>query len=242
MKGISIVIPIYNEKNNILILIEKILKILKKINFEILIVDDNSNDGAFVGYLKLYNCEKRIKYIIRKEKIRDLAKSCKIGFDLSKYNIILVMDGDLQHNPIYIKKLYKELIKTQSDIVIGVRDFKKENFKILDHGIIRLLLSRLLIVILNFVLGYKTSDPMSGYFIFKKEIYLKNKKKLFLKGFKILADLMYNSKDKIIIRDYFINFNKRLSGSTKMSFKVLVVLIEFIFLTYFRKKIKNYAL
>ena len=50
------------------------------------------------------------------------------------------------------------------------------------------------------------------------------------------------STDKIIIRDYFINFNKRLSGSTKMSFKVLVVLIEFIFLTYFRKKIKNYAL
>jgi dolichol-phosphate mannosyltransferase len=76
---------------------------------------------------------------------------------------------------------------------------------------------------------------MSGYFIFRKDIYLKNKKNLFLKGYKILADLLYNSKDKIIIKDYLIDFNKRLSGSSKMSYKVLFALIEFIFVTYLKK-------
>ena len=234
MNCISIVIPIYNEKENILIVLEKIIKSLKKIKFEILIVDDHSNDGAFESYSKVFKNEKRIKYIIRKEKKRDLSKSCQVGFDKSKYNTILVMDGDLQHDPIYIKKLHKILIKTKSDLVIGVRDFKKEKLKILDHNLFRLFFSRLLIVIINIFLGYKTADPMSGYFIFKKDIYLKSKKLLFLKGYKILADLLYNSKDKIIIKDYVIDFNKRLSGSSKMSCKVLFALAEFIFITYFR--------
>ena len=235
MNCISIVIPIYNEKENILIVLEKIIKSLKKIKFEILIVDDHSNDGTFESYLKVFKNEKRIKYIIRKVKKRDLSKSCQVGFDKSKYNTILVMDGDLQHDPIYIKKLHKTLIKTKSDLVIGVRDFKKEKLKILDHNLFRLFFSRLLIVIINIFLGYKTTDPMSGYFIFKKDIYLKSKKFLFLKGYKILADLLYNSKDKIIIKDYVIDFNKRLSGSSKMSYKVLFALTEFIFITYFKK-------
>ena len=235
MNSISIVIPIYNEKDNILIVLKKIIKSLKKNTFEILIVDDNSNDGSFESYSKVYKNNKRIKYIIRKEKKRDLSKSCQIGFDNSKYNIILVMDGDLQHDPIYIEKLNKTLIRTKSDIVIGVRDLKKDKLKILHHNVIRLFFSKLLIVIINIVLGFKTSDPMSGYFIFRKDIYLKNKKNLFLKGYKILADLLYNTKGKIIIKDYLIDFNKRLSGSSKMSYKVLFALIEFIFVTYLRK-------
>jgi hypothetical protein len=84
---------------------------------------------------------------IRKVKKRDLSKSCQVGFDKSKYDTILVMDGDLQHDPIYIKKLHKTLIKTKSDLVIGVRDFKKEKLKILDHNLFRLFFSRLLILI-----------------------------------------------------------------------------------------------
>ena len=75
MNCISIVIPIYNEKENILIVLEKIIKSLKKIKFEILIVDDHSNDGTFESYLKVFKNEKRIKYIIRKVKKRDLSKS-----------------------------------------------------------------------------------------------------------------------------------------------------------------------
>jgi dolichol-phosphate mannosyltransferase len=235
MNCISVVIPIYNEKDNILILLKKIIKSLKKKIFEILIIDDNSNDGSFEVYSKVYKNDRRIKYIVRKEKKKDLSKSCQIGFDRSKYNIILVMDGDLQHDPIYIEKLLKTLIRTKSDIVIGVRDLKKDKLKILDHNVIRLFFSKLLIVIINIMLGYKTNDPMSGYFIFKKKIYLKNKNNLFLKGYKILADLLYNSKDKIIIKDYLIDFNKRVSGSSKMSYKVLFALIEFILITYFKK-------
>ena len=60
----------------------------------------------------------------------------------------------------------------------------------------RLIISIILIVIVNFLLGFRTSDPMSGFFIFKKKVYLKNKKFLFNNGYKILLDLIYSSEKK----------------------------------------------
>ena len=62
---------------------------------------------------------------------------------------------------------------------------------------------------------------MSGFFIFKKEVYFKNKKFLFNKGYKILLDLIYSSKEKIKISDVDINFRSRSEGSSKMNFKII---------------------
>ena len=61
---------------------------------------------------------------------------------------------------------------------------------------------------------------MSG-FLFKKEIYLKNKNYYFGKGFKILADILINSKNNLKVKDVFINFEKRLENQSKMNFRIL---------------------
>ena len=106
------------------------------------------------------------------------------------------MDGDLQHNPSYIPTMFKTIIDTSSDIVIGARNFNQKNIN-LSLGKIRVFFSKFLILIINFFLEKKTSDPMSGFFVFKKNLYTNNKKKLFLKGYKILADLLYSSQKKI---------------------------------------------
>jgi hypothetical protein len=76
---------------------------------------------------------------------------------------------------------------------------------------------------------------MSGFFIFKKEIYYQNKNKLFGKGYKILCDLLYSSNNNLVTRDYFIHLNARKEGYSKMSFSILRNIIFFIFL-YFIKK------
>ena len=111
INNISIVIPVLNEEKNLVKLIEEIKKIKNKIkikNFELIIIDDNSNDNSKL-ILKKYSKKNRfIKFFIRKKLPRDLSKSCLIGFNASIYENILVMDGDLQHPPRFIKHLSKK--------------------------------------------------------------------------------------------------------------------------------------
>ena len=96
MTNFSIVIPVFNEGKNLKKLISQIYKILPKKSFELIIVDDSSDDETPEIMAKIR--KNNLKYIIRREK-RDLSKSCIMGFEKAKYKNILVMDGDLQHKP-----------------------------------------------------------------------------------------------------------------------------------------------
>jgi len=229
MKEISIIIPILNESENIKLLIPEIsknIKILKILKYEIILVDDNSEDQIESVVRKLRKKFKSLKLLIRKKKDKDLSKSCILGFEKSKYKNILVMDGDFQHHPKYILNLVRNFNRTNCDIVVGARDLTST--KKTKLSIFRLGSSFIVTTFLNIALGKKTSDPLTGFFLFKKEIYKKNKKLLFAKGYKILADLIYSSKEKLNIVDVGINFGNRARGESKMSFKILIILISFI--------------
>jgi len=229
MKEISIIIPILNESENVKLLIPEIsknIKILKILKYEIILVDDNSEDQIELVVKKLRKKFKSLKLLIRKKKDKDLSKSCILGFEKSKYKNILVMDGDFQHHPKYILNLVRNFNRTNCDIVVGARDLTST--KKTKLSIFRLGSSFIVTTFLNIAFGKKTSDPLTGFFLFKKEIYKKNKKLLFAKGYKILADLIYSSKEKLNIVDVGINFGNRAKGESKMSFKILIILISFI--------------
>ena len=226
----SIVIPVYNESKNLPLLISQIYKVLKNHTFELIIIDDNSSDGTFEVLNKIK--KKNFRFFIRKKK-RDLSRSCVLGFNKSKYKNILVMDGDLQHQPKDIKKLLRIFQLKKAHIVIGSRELftrKKHNLSFM-----RLSASRILIFIVNILLGNKTSDPMSGFFIFKKEIFITNKYKLFNKGYKILMDLIYLDKKYQKIYDVKINFANRKKGESKMNMKILLSLIYMILYKLYAK-------
>ena len=84
-------------------------------------------------------------------------------------------------------------------------------------------------------------DSMSGYFMFKKNIYTKNKKKLFGKGFKILVDLLVSSSKELKIYSLKIIFKERKNAKSKLNFKILFLIIRFAFqhLIFFRKVTKQ---
>ena len=222
MQGLSIVIPTYKEKKNLKNLIQRIKRSLKNITYEIIIIDDESNDGTFELLKEIKSKNKNLKFFIRKKKPRDLSNSCMMGFQKAKNDIILVMDGDLQHRPEEIKKLYNKIKIDNYDIAVGNRNLtgkKNEGLKFY-----RLVSSIVLIFIVNIFLGFRTNDPMSGFFSFKKEIYFKNKKKLFNRGYKILLDLIYSSSPKLNIADVFIRFKSRGEGYSKISYKIIYFL------------------
>ncbi len=230
--ALSIVIPVYKEKHNLKELIVRIKRSFKEKNYEVIIIDDDSNDGTREQLKSLKKKYQKLKFFIRKQKPRDLSKSCVFGFSKAKFKNILVMDGDLQHKPEEINKLYKSFLKLKCDFVVGSRDLFRMKNKSLSF--IRLYTSITLIFIVNLFLGFRTRDPMSGFFIFKREIFLQNKQKLFMNGYKILLDLIYSCKNPMV-QDININFKSREKGFSKMDIKVIFLLGLIILQKFFRK-------
>ena len=230
MDKFTIVIPVYNEAKNLKILVPKVFKQLRKKKFELIIVDDNSNDGTS-EILEKYH-KKNFHHIIRRSK-RDLSKSCILGFTKAKFKYIIVMDGDLQHKPSDINKILNAFFKYSPDIAVGTRDL----FKPKKHNLnfFRLFASRMLILTVNLLLGNKTSDPMSGFFMFKKSLFEKSQKKMIKKGYKILLDILYVQNQKIKVVDVEINFDSRMKGASKMSYKILFNLISMILKKFYTK-------
>jgi dolichol-phosphate mannosyltransferase len=217
----TIIIPIFNEKKNIVELLKNITLKVKKLKFEIFLIDDDSTDGSQELITNYIKNKDDIYLIKRRKKPRDLSLSCIDGFKRSKKKFILVMDGDGQHDPKYINTMVRTINKNDLDIVVGSRELFSR--KVQGLNFFRKISSKILILLINFLFGNKTNDPMSGFFIFKREIFLKNKNKLFSKGYKILFDLITVDK-KLKIKDIEINFLKRDKGYSKMDFKIVLIL------------------
>ena len=135
------------------------------------------------------------------------------------------MDADLQHDPKYISKMFNEFQKGY-DLVVGARKLTSGKNKGLSE--FRRFASIVLIFLFK-IFEIRTTDPMSGFFLFKKNIYERNKKNYFGKGFKILADIIINSKDNLQIKDIYIDFKRRYESNSKMNTKILIILIQFLF-------------
>ena len=231
IKKFSIVIPTYNEKKNISLLIEKIKKYLKNHIYEIIVVDDNSNDGTKDILKKINLRNKNFSFYVRTKTDKDLSQSLIYGIKKSIFKNIIVMDGDLQHNPKYLPKIIKIFFNKNIDFLVCVRDFRKRY----GLSLIRYSASLLLIFFVNTLLGKRVSDPMSGFFVFKKKIYLLNKNNIYGKGFKLLLDLIYSSKKMFKIYEHRIIFDKRKNNKSKMNFIVIYHILIAIFYNLFRK-------
>ena len=227
---ISIIIPTYNEKKNISRIINNLKKI--NINYEVIFVDDRSSDGTFDEIMK-YKSKSIIGYS-RKVLIKDLSKSVLFGVKKAKYNNILVMDCDLQHSPKYILKMWKKYKFNNFDIIVGNR-FGKQ--KIIGNlGFLRSFISISTIKLINFIFGKKTQDPLSGFFLCKKNIILKFQKFFFLRGYKILFDILYNGNQNLNIGQQDIIFNRRQFEKSKFNMRIIVIFFKQMIYTKFVAK------
>ena len=162
---LSIILPTYNEKNNINILIKKILEILKDVeNKEIIVVDDNSPDGTYLYCKKEFEKNNQIKLILRQNN-RGLANSIGDGIKVSKGKNIIIMDTDLSHDP----KLITQIINLNKDYDIvscsrycegGSMGNKFHYYCSFSYNLL-----------LKFILSTRIKDNTGGYFCIKKSIW-----------------------------------------------------------------------
>jgi dolichol-phosphate mannosyltransferase len=162
---ISIILPTLNESGHIESLIENILKYTKLYNREIIVVDDNSNDGT-ISILKKLKKQKKIKFISRLGK-KSLRKSIQTGINKSKGNIICWMDADFSHHPKYLPQIINAVIFGDFDLAVNVRNFYKRK----DNKFLHAVLSLILNISLRIILSYNFKDYTSGFICIKKKIF-----------------------------------------------------------------------
>ncbi len=213
---VSIIIPTYNESNNIIRILKSIGENLpKNVIAEAIVVDDNSPDstGKIVeDYLK--NVKKIAGYtmdIIHRTSKNGLSSAILSGVQRAKGDTIVVMDSDFSHPPQIIPKLIDSLKKYQCDLVIASRYIR--GGKINGWTFKRKIMSKIATLIAKKGLGVKTKDPMSGFFAFKKNI---------LKGinfdaigYKILLEILVK-KSEIAVKEIPYTFENRSFGSSKL--------------------------
>ena len=224
---ISIIIPTYNEANNIISLIREIIKEIDNKDYEIIIVDDGSSDDTVNNIFKEYSKNNKIK-IIQREYNKGLLHSIKFAIQSITGEYFVVMDGDGQHSPKDILILLKDL--ENNDLVIGVRNLQKTESISKKRNLISKFFNKIIIIILK----QKISDPLTGFFAGNVSTLNKKFFSLNNSGFKILLDLIFSNKDKNIkISEKFIDFRKRTSGSSKLnlqvSFSFLTQIISYFF-------------
>lgn len=123
--NISVVIPIYNEEENIKLLIEKIDQALRTQNYEIILVDDGSTDRTRIVVQEL-NHPKVIFIELKKNYGQSLALAA--GIDYAEGDYIVTMDGDLQNDPSDILMMYRKAVNEGWDLVTGIRHNRQDNF------------------------------------------------------------------------------------------------------------------
>ncbi|MDI6806512.1 MAG: polyprenol monophosphomannose synthase [Candidatus Aenigmarchaeota archaeon] len=223
---VSIILPTYNEKENIQIITTEIFRVFKKnkIKGEVIVVDDNSPDGTGAIAESLRKRYKNLLVFHRKKKA-GLSSAVLTGIKISNSDIIGVMDADFSHPPPKIPSLLKK-IKT-CELVIGTRYAK--GGKIKSWSMLRKIVSLAANLLAKPIV--KTRDPTSGFFFFKKEI-IQNKK-LSPRGFKIGLEIMVKCEPKIVEVPY--TFTSRRMGKSKFTFKEIFNFLLQLFSLYLFK-------
>jgi len=214
---LSVVLPTYNEKDNVPILYERLSKTLKDIDYEIIIVDDNSPDGTYEAALALSEKDKRVLPIKRIHE-RGLSSAVMRGFAAARGKYLAVMDADLQHDEAILLEFLKRL-ETGCDIVIGSRQV--EGGGIENWSGIRKLISWGATFLAKLLLPHNISDPMSGFFALTRDTYDQISDKINPRGFKILLEVVSKAKKAKIEEVGFI-FKPRIHGESKLTSEVMM--------------------
>ncbi len=222
---VSIVIPTYNEKDNISQILEVLRKSLKGIEHEIVFVDDNSPDGTSFEIKKFIKNSSKI-HLIQRVGRRGLSGAIIEGIFAAKSELVGVMDCDLQHDETKLKDMLDLFSNDASlDIVIGSRFTENGEISSNAFSMVRKLGSKITTFAIKKLLRIKSSDPLSGFFMVKKETFLKKSDKLQTQGFKVLADFLATCGTSIETREIGYSFKNRVSGESKMSFITALELI-----------------
>jgi dolichol-phosphate mannosyltransferase len=207
---VSIIIPTYNEKDNITPLVERIHQALSGYDYEIVIVDDNSKDGTIEvasGLAPRYP----VKVFVRREE-KGLATAVVHGLKHASGKIIGVMDADLQHPPEVLPDLLKAM-ESGADMVFASRYIKGGGCQ--GWSLSRRIISKVALKVSHLLLPStrRVKDPLTGFFMFRRDNI--SAETLKPTGYKISLEILLAGNFKHVVEVPFI-FKERSAGKSKL--------------------------
>jgi len=227
MKAVSVIVPTYNERENLPILIETINKVFveEKIVGEIVIIDDNSPDGTGQLAEQLRRKYKFLKVIHRPSKL-GLGSAYREGFRAAEGKLLFTMDADLSHDPAYMPQFIERA--EHADVVIGSRYV--EGGGIIGWGLYRKLVSKIANFLAGIVVGADVNDITSGYRAYRKEVLEKVPlEEIQSSGYAFQLEILYEIRKKgFKIDSVPIVFTDRRKGRSKLGMREI---LSFLMLT-----------
>jgi dolichol-phosphate mannosyltransferase len=210
---LSVVVPTFNERDNVPCLIDLLKTALAKFSWEVIIVDDNSPDGTAELAKRMGADDSRIR-CIRRVGRRGLAGACLEGILASQATFVAVMDGDLQHDESLLAPMLQLLDADAVNLVVATRYGDGGSAAALSSQ--RAWGSRLATKLAHRLLKQKLSDPMSGFFMLRRELVEEIAPRLSTQGFKILLDIVVTAGDRLRIAELPYTFRSRRHGESKL--------------------------
>ena len=216
---LSVVVPCFNERANVAPLVARLEAALAGIAWEAVFVDDNSPDGTAAAARAIAARDPRIR-CLRRIGRRGLSSAVIEGALSSSAEFVAVIDGDMQHDETRLPLMLTRLVAGEGDIAIGTRYAEGGDAGGLAGGF-RQRLSRLGIAFAQLFLPSPVSDPMSGFFMMRREHFEEIAPRLAGSGFKILLDLLFNARPPLKVIEIPYEFRARAFGDSKLDALVL---------------------
>jgi dolichol-phosphate mannosyltransferase len=210
---LSVVVPTFNERGNVTALFRKLETALAGRAWEVIYVDDNSPDGTWDVVRALAREDSRVR-CIRRIGRRGLSGACIEGILASSAPCAAVIDADLQHDETQLPKMLALLQGGEADLVVGSRyveggsadsfDRQRAGFSILATSVAKKLLR------------VDIADPMSGFFMIRRDRFEQLAPQLSTQGFKILLDIVATARGSLRIKEIPYSFGLRQHGESKL--------------------------
>jgi dolichol-phosphate mannosyltransferase len=213
---LCVVIPTFNERDNVRLLVERLTQTLDGLDWEVIIVDDDSPDGTAAVARALGESDRRVRCICRIAR-RGLAGACLEGMLASQARYLAVLDADLQHDEALLVPMIERLRRSNLDLVVASRYLDNQTVESLSGT--RKRISRWATGLTHHLFGIGLSDPMSGFFMIRRAAFEELAPSLSTQGFKILLDIVVTARGQLRSVEIPYVFGQRLHGQSKLDSK-----------------------
>jgi dolichol-phosphate mannosyltransferase len=224
---LAIVVPTLNEAANIEALLTKIESVLAGVRWEIIFVDDDSQDRTRDIILQRSRIDPRVRLVHRIGR-RGLSSAVVEGILSSSTRFVAVIDADLQHDERLLRPMLEAVQGGEYDIAVGTRYATEGGVG--DWAERRQTISQIATRLSRLVVKVNISDPMSGFFVIRRDLFDSVVRRLSMQGYKILLDIITSAPSSLRIREFPYVFRSRQHGESKLdslvSLEYLMLLLD----------------
>ena len=210
---LTVVVPAFNERDNIELLVGRLEDALGRTAWEVVYVDDDSPDGTAAAVRELSQVDPRVRCVQRIGR-RGLSTAVIEGILASSAPYVAVMDADLQHDESVLPTMLDTLKRDKLDVVVGSR--YTGGGGIGDWNKSRAAMSKFATQLSRIVVPAELTDPMSGFFVMTRAAFDQSVRHLSGQGFKILLDLFASSPTPYRFKEVPYTFRDRIRGESKL--------------------------